>query len=268
MNIHIAIPSYKRDQTIKNKTLKLLDEYNVPPEVVTIFVADEKELDKYKASLKDTRWADNIEVGRPGLSKVRNFIRTYYPEGTHLVNLDDDLMQVLYRVDEKTLKPVTNLEKDVFVRGFDLAVESEANLWGIYAASNPFFMKNDFSVGLYYIIGSCWGHIVRHDKDLMLTLEDKEDFERTLQYYVKDGKVVRLDDVTVKSQYYTEPGGMQIERTTNRIRESAEYLTKKYPGLCTMYTRKTTGHAELRLRDTIGMGRKANESTLTSFFGE
>lgn len=261
----IAIPSYKRDQTVKNKTLKTLEEYNVPPELVTVFVADQEEYDRYRKTLADTRWK-NIEIGKPGLSKVRNHIRMFYPEGTNLVNLDDDLMQILHRVDEKTLKPVPDLMKDVFQRGFDLLQEHDSKLWGIYAASNPFFMKKDASVGLYYIIGSCWGHIVRHDSDLLLTLEDKEDFERTLQYYVKDGKVLRLDNITVKSLYYTEPGGMQVERTSDRILKSAEYLAKKYPGLCSMYIRKTTGHAELRLRDTIGLANTG--ATLNDFFGE
>jgi hypothetical protein len=261
----IAIPSYKRDQTVKNKTLKVLEEYDISPELVTIFVANEEEHDRYKSTLKDTRWK-NIEIGKPGLSKVRNHIRTFYPEGTKLVNLDDDLMQILHRVDEKTLKPVPNLSKDVFERGFDLLGEHNAFIWGIYAASNPFFMKKDASVGLYYIIGSCWGHIVRHDIDLILSLEDKEDFERTLQYYSKDGRVVRLDNITVKSMYYTEPGGMQVERTSERIHKSAEYLASKYPGLCTMYIRKTTGHAELRLRDTIGLANTG--ATLNDFFGD
>ena len=42
---------------------------------------------------------------------------------------------------------------------------------------------------------------------------------------------------------------MQVERTEQRIYESAKYLAQKYPKLCTMYIRSTTGHAELRLKD-------------------
>ena len=158
--------------------------------------------------------------------------------------------------------PVENLEYEVICRGFVECQKHGANLFGVYAAANAMFMKNRVAVGLYYCIGSCWGLITRHDKVLTVTLDDKEDFERTLQHYVKDGKVVRLDDITVKSKYYTEDGGMQVTRTSERIHESAQILVDRYPGLCTMYIRETTGHAELRLRDT----RKEVGSTLDSFF--
>jgi hypothetical protein len=80
-------------------------------------------------------------------------------------------------------------------------------------------------------------------------MDDKEDFERSLQYYVKDGRVVRLDDITAKTKYYGV-GGMQEKRTEKTILEGAETLVKRYPGLCKMYIRESTGHAELRLRDT------------------
>ncbi len=124
------------------------------------------------------------------------------------------------------------------------------------------FMKHRVAVGLYYCIGSCWGIVTRHDDDLSVTMDDKEDFERTLQHYVKDGRIVRLDDITVKSKYYTEDGGMQVTRTSERIHESAKILEQRYPHLCSMYIRNTTGHAELRLRDS----RPPATSTLEDLF--
>jgi hypothetical protein len=164
------------------------------------------------------------------------------------MNLDDDLSEVLRKESDKKMVPLENLERDVILRGFQACEDNGANLFGIYAAANAMFMKHRIAVGLYYCIGSCWGLVTRHDQDLAVTLDDKEDYERTLQHYVKDGKVVRLDDVTVKSKYYTEDGGMQVTRTTERILESAKILEARYPHLCSMYTRETTGHAELRLR--------------------
>lgn len=265
MKYQIAIPSYKRSETIKNKTLKVLSDYNISPELVTIFVADEQELNDYQHSLKDTNYKNNIVISKPTLRASRNFIRSYYPEKTKLVNLDDDLSEICIAKNKKTLEPVADLEKDVFEKGFNLCKEHESNIWGIYAASNPFFMNKEKSVGLYYIIGSCWGHVVRHDSDLLLTLEDKEDFERTLQYYTKDNVVIRLDNITVKSKYYGEKGGMQETRTPERILKSAENLTQRYPELCSMYIRQTTGHAELKLKDKRKY--KEENNNLNSFFG-
>ena len=43
MDYKIAIPSYKRAETIKNKTLKLLMDHNIDKNKITIFVADNDE---------------------------------------------------------------------------------------------------------------------------------------------------------------------------------------------------------------------------------
>ena len=47
----IAIPSYKRPETIKKKTLRVLSEYNIDPQKITIFVADDSEYFAYKKSI-------------------------------------------------------------------------------------------------------------------------------------------------------------------------------------------------------------------------
>lgn len=261
----ISIPSYKRENTLKEKTLKVLEKYDIPPEKVEIFVANEEEYDKYKRALTDSPYR-NLNIGVPGIGAVRNHIAQHFEDEAKIVHLDDDLMEILHRVDEKTLRPVPNLVKDVFQRGFDYCEEHGSYIWGIYAASNPYFMKKDKSVGLYYIIGSCWGNINRRDENLILQLDDKEDYERSLQYYDKDGVVVRLDNITVKSNYYTEAGGMQIERTSERIETSAKNLAERYPELCKMYFRKTTGHAELRLRDTRPKKVEVAEDNVENFF--
>lgn len=263
MDYKIAIPSYKRAETLKEKTLSLLTRHNIDPEKVTIFVADEDEKQKYQQTLKDTPY-NNIVVGIVGMGAIRRFIQNYYPEGTYVMNFDDDLSECMKKIDDKTMVPVDNLEEEVILKGFKACEEHGSYLFGVYAAANPMFMNLRTSVGLYYCIGSCWGLITRHDKELSVTLDDKEDFERTLQHYVKDGKVVRLDNITVKSKYYTEDGGMQVTRTTDRIYDSAVNLTERFPDLCTMYIRKTTQHAELRLKDKRP---KKPESTLEDFFG-
>lgn len=265
MKYEIAIPSYKRSETVKTKTLKLLEKYNIPHEIVTIFVGNDEEKMIYEKALKDSPY-QQIVVGQVGMGAIRNFISNYYSENTKVMHFDDDLSEILKKIDDKVMKPVDNLEEEVIFRGFEECRKNNSYIFGIYAASNPMFMKHRVAVGLYYCIGSLWGNIIRHDKDLLVTLDDKEDFERSLQYYVKDRVVVRLDDITVKSKYYTEQGGMQVERTTERIYNSAKILADRYPELCTMYIRKTTGHAELRLRDTSGAVKSVGGSTLDAFF--
>ena len=266
-NYQVAVPSYKRAETFRDKTCALLERHDVDPARVTLFTASEEEMEKYKVALKKTKYAHgfNFAVGKPGMGAIRNYIQTYYPEGTHVMNLDDDLSDVMEKISDKKMEPLKDgtFQEKVVARGFEECHSNGANLFGVYAAANAMFMKHRVAVGLYYCIGSCFGLITRHDDDLRVTLDDKEDFERTLQHFVKDGCVVRLDDITVKSKYYTEDGGMQVTRTTDRIRESAEILAARYPNLCSMYTRETTGHAELRHR---APKQETGGATLESFF--
>lgn len=250
MKYEIAIPSYQRADQLKEKSLKVLEKHEIDPEHLTVFVANMDEYKKYSKMLNETPYASsNLVVAVPGMGAVRNFIRKHYSEGTRVFHMDDDIQEVLAKESDKKMVPIENLERDVIKRGFRALEDHGANLFGIYAAANAMFMKHRISAGLYYCIGSMWGNIIRHDEDLMVTMDDKEDFERTLQYYVKDGKVVRLDDVTVKTKYYGV-GGMQERRTEETITQGAKTLVERYPGLCSMYIRETTGHAELRLKDT------------------
>lgn len=267
MDYQISIPSYRRSKTLKQKTLNVLSKYKIDSDKVTIFVADENEKKEYERELKDTPY-NNIVVGSLGIGNQRRFIQNYYSSGTRVVSFDDDVSEVLRKVNDKSVAAVDNLERDVIFKGFDECLKNNANLFGVYAVNNPMFMKEKVSVGLYFCVGTLHGMIVRHDDDLIVTIDEKDDYQRTLQHYVKDGAVVRLDNITIKTKYYTEPGGMQgtDQRKEENIRRNAQFLADSYPELCTMYIRESKNRAELRLRDSR---KKLEEptSTLEDFFG-
>lgn len=267
MDYRVAIPSYRRPAGVRDKTLAVLSKHNVDPERVTVFVANEQEYDDYKRELANTPYK-NIVIGEIGLQAQRRIIQKHYPVGTKLVCFDDDIQEVLRKVDDKTVVPVENLEQQVFFRGFEECEKNNAYLFGIYAVNNPMFMKNRVSVGLYFCVGCLWGVINRHDDDLKITIDEKEDYQRTLQHYVKDGAVVRLDDITIKTKYYAEPGGMQgtDARKEENITKNAKWLEEQYPELCTMYIRESKNRAELRLRDSRPQ-TKTDGATLDALFG-
>ena len=257
----IAIPSYKRPETIKKKTLKVLESYNIDPSRITIFVADESEYEAYKFSLKDTPY-QNIVVGVPTIGAQRNFIERWYPEGTKLMMFDDDIEEVQKKISEQKLGRIDNLEEEVIIKGFEECEKVGAKTFGIYAASNAYFMKDRVYTKLCYIIASMFGVIVEHHDDLIRVTNHGEDYEYSIRQYVRNGAVVRFDNYTVKSNYYKEDGGLQTIRTKEYVHESIKKIAEMYPDLCTMYIRETTGMAELRLKDN----RKEATASLESFF--
>ena len=119
----------------------------------------------------------------------------------------------------------------------------------MYAAANAYFMKDRVYNKLCYIIASMFGLIVEHDSFLERVTNHGEDYEYSIRQYIKNKSLVRLDYITAKSNYYKEPGGLQTFRTKENIYKSIKWIENKFPEYCTMYIRKSTGNAELRLRD-------------------
>ena len=250
----IAIPSYKREETLKNKTLRVLQEQGISKKKIFIFVGNKEEYEKYKNTLP--KYYNKIIIGEVGMGAIRNFITDYFPKGQKIFNMDDDINGFVELTKEKNKNTKSKFQSkkfkgndlDNFIRkGFDECKKNNLSLFGIYPASNPFFMKKRITYDLRYIIGSCWGCI--NNKNVKVSMDDKEDFERTLKYYKQDGGVIRFENVTVISGYYTEKGGMQETRTKDRVLKSAKKLVDQYPDLCKLYLGKKSGYAEVKLRD-------------------
>jgi hypothetical protein len=263
MDYAIAIPSYKRPETIKKKTLRVLQEYNIDPKKITVFVADDIECEIYRNSLAGTPY--KIVVGVPTIGAQRNFIERYYPEGTKLMMFDDDIEEVQVKISEQKLGRVEDLEKEIIIQGFEECEKHGAKTFGIYAAANAYFMKDRIYTKLCYIIASMFGVIVEHNDDLIRVTNHGEDYEYSIRQYIRNGAVVRLDNYTVKSNYYKEDGGLQTIRTKEYVHDSIKKIADMFPEYCTMYIRETTGHAELKLKDKYNSTTQG--STLVDFFG-
>lgn len=243
----VVIPSYKRAETLRDKTLTVLKHYKIPSNKIHVFVANKEEEVIYRKTLEAGTYGKLI-VGKPGLAKVRNFISDYFPVGKKLVNMDDDITGFLEysEIAKRNEVPLKSLQ-GVFRRGFDECKKHGCRLWGVYPVANGFFMKPKVSTDLRYIIGCCWGCINPGSKAVDIVLDDKEDYLRSILYYKLDGCVVRMNFVSPKTNYYKEPGGMQEERTMERIEKSARYIAKKYPEYATYYDKKKSGYPELKL---------------------
>lgn len=244
----VVIPSYKRPEGCRDKTLAVLHEYGIPKEKIYVIVADKEQKAAYEAAL-DPKTYKEILVGVPGLAEVRNWIFKHFPKGTPLVSCDDDLRGFIeYDASQKRHERKLRSLKDVIKRGFSECKKNNCQFWGVYPSANGFFMKPTVTTDLKFIIGSFWG-CLNPGSEITLERSEKEDYERTLKFFVKDGCVVRLNFVSPKTAYYKEPGGMQTRNRLKPQHAAVKALLKKYPNYVKLNPTRKSGFPEIRLVD-------------------
>lgn len=250
MNFKIVIPSLSRPTILCQKTLKVCQTASIPLDKIYLFITESQKCSYISEIEKHGFCGINIITESPvGLDKVRNFITDYFDEREYLLHLDDDI-DSLYKLDpvKYTLIEITDII-ELFNNAFEICKRKNIGLFGIYPVRNGYFMKDspEISYDLRFCVGTLWGCI--NDKSIKISIEEKEDVERTLLYYKKYGKILRLNYITIKTNYYKTPGGMQ-NGVTNRIetsKESCKYLLETYPEYTRLYTGKKSGIWEIKL---------------------
>lgn len=242
----IAIPSSNRADIIQEKTLAYLAKTDITPEQIDIHIRKEDEKE-YRQKLDQSTYNRLIVFDAPlGIKEARNHIAQHYLLGTYLVCIDDDIEEIKERVDKKTLETVYKLG-DVIDEGFEQCQLMSCSLWGIHYCNNAYFMPYDVRVGLATIAGGFFGYVVEKKDNELVSIDDYEDIERSIKFYLKDDAVVRLDKYTTKTKTRTQKGGtqdyknwrslvddggMQDYRSLETCENGASYLAKTYPELC------------------------------------
>ena len=148
------------------------------------------------------------------------------------------------------LKKIPSLDKFI-QNAFKRCLKESIYLWGVYPVANSYFMTPTITTKLKFIVGPMFGIINRHSDDLVLTIDEKENVERTLQYYSKDAGVIRFNNVTISPKYFKTPGGMQSSSVRKGTRKNnaftaAHYLHKKYPKMTKIHLGKKSGWPEVK----------------------
>lgn len=244
MSYQIVIPSYNRSDTLVKKTLQILERHNIDPIKVTIFVANEVEKEIYQSVLPN-KYKMTIVSGVLGMMNIRNFISDYYPKGTRIFFMDDDLREIYNRVSQNKLEPIKCL--DTFIKlGFELCEIKDCKLFGVYPVDNAYFMKPTIVRGLVYCMGGAYGII---NQQIKVTVNNKEDFERSIQYFKNSNGLIRFNNVCVATQGYSGKGGMQsFDRGNDVILEDANIIAYKYPEYCDLNMTKKSGKPEIKIR--------------------
>jgi hypothetical protein len=248
----IAIPSYNRAETLKNKTLATLKHYNIPASKIFVFVANNDEMKLYRDTL-DPKSYGKLILGVPGLAEVRNFISNYFPINKKIVSMDDDISGFI-EYDESNKRHERPLRSliNIIQTGFRECIKHKCTLWGIYAVPNGFFMKPTITTDLKFIVGNFCGFInpgIKGDKGIKLEMAEKDDYIRSIKAYIRDGCVIRLNYVAPKTSYYKEPGGLQSDPNRVKKQEKAvEWLLKTYPEYVKRNPTRKSGYPEIRIR--------------------
>lgn len=228
----VCIRSYKRASVCNEKTLATLKKNKIPASRIYVYVIAE-EYDLYKETLDKSAY-NKLVIGKKGGVQQSEFIIEQWPEGKHIVCLDDDIASV-----DLSLSPMFKRHNlDYFIKtAFKECVKNKAYIWGIYAVFNPFFRgaRKEMTTELNFIVGAFYGIINRPKLKsirLALTKENgqKDDIERTIQYFIEDGVVLRFNKIGFTTKYYNNEGGLgTFEDRIKPATEACKKLKAKYP---------------------------------------
>lgn len=212
----IAIPSYNRSTSINSNTIRVLMDGNIDLTNVFVFVANRTEYDLYQPILNSKI---HLIIGEPGIMQQRNFISNYFKTDTVIVSMDDDIQDIQF-VEGSQYTSLNLL--------LDFLTPQCNGLIGMPSCANHFFVagKPEFAYGLYFAVGCM--HIYKNRK-YQLQTSYIEDYERTCQYYVADGGVVRYNWLIFKTKYWNKIGGIASSRTLDTYYTNVAKLAYLYP---------------------------------------
>jgi len=226
-NFRIAICSYKRYNMLGQRTLKVLDYYNIPKNIIDIFVNNQEEYDLYRPLYEDY----NMIVGETGMKEIREFMFNYYNEGDKIWFMDDDITSI------KRAKPpcskfkyamerIPNL-KEIIDLGFNECIKEKTILFSFNSVYGHRYMRDTISTKLMLCGGWCFGVII--DKEcLSLNVAQYEDFERTFKVFEKYHKVIRINYICAGQNIEKNKGGMCNDNRINIMKRDLEILKELY----------------------------------------
>lgn len=228
MAYKVAVPSYRRHDTIMDKTLSVLRRGGVAISDIYVFVTDDEQ-EAYEKACSGYQ----IIVGLKGLVEQRAFIQGFFPFDTNIVMVDDDITQIYRPLTEKTKEEITDLPS-LFCRMILRMGIERVTICGCYPVDNiKFAFKNqEITTDFRYLIGVLT--IIKNKKDPGLLVDSAdllhEDKMRTLKYYQKEGKTLRFNHICFKTSYYAKGGICSaVEDRLTKHSEKSEELCKKYP---------------------------------------
>ena len=219
MPINIAIPTFNRVDVFKKKTYnKIIKPYKLE-KYITLFIQSEEDAKLYKELAPELK-----QVRSPkGLINTQNFINNHYPLNSKIVMMEDDITSI-YKLSGSKLVKVSNAY-DLFNKTFAIMKNTGSSLGGYYPIPNAGFMKDrkPITTDLRFIVGALYCFINKKIR-LHKSMGGKKDFAFTIDNYIRDGSVVRLNNYSMR---YDFSSNTENEGDTNRfIKKYDKYISK------------------------------------------
>ena len=240
MDYKIVIPSYDRLVQLQGRTLSLLARHNINFDKVYIFAHPWCYEEYY--NLKNKYPTIHIVESKGGIMNSRNYINNYFSAGTRIVEIDDDVEDLL---NLKNDCPLEDLDEFI-TESFEMCGNG---IWGVCALTNKFFSNMNDKFGLQSIVATFCGYVL--NKNIKLTLDVMEDYERVIQYYLLGKNIFKRSWVGIKTKYWKNKGGIQTQLDYDKRLMMQNYcsdeLKAKYPDLVFQRTRKS-GLKDIRFK--------------------
>jgi len=248
----VVVPSYQRAEACGAMTLTMLEQHDVDPDKVTVFVADDAEAETYREVLGDWR----VVVAALGTGHARRFISEHYPPGTRLISFDDDVSEIQAKTPDDKLEPWTGTIDHLAALGFGLADAIDARLWGINPTANGLFLSHAATLGERFVCGIMHGSYagdpatVGPDRSFRSSGEDYVTCLRSLDLY---RNVARIEWLAPKTRYFAAGGiqgelGGKPERQADNTAALTE-IAEQWPRRVRL-VEKAGGVTSLRFRST------------------
>lgn len=249
--MRIEIASYKRPSVLKRATLAELARGRCERDAITVWVANEQERVRYE----DEGLGVRIKVGQLGVTNQKRLIHQDSNEKQDLLHLDDDCYQFQHTTDGKRLEPLPDgLLSQTFSWAFKQMRQMKAGVWGICPTQNAFYMDQNASVGNYFICGITCGTRGGEAcfKEQPRAIDSIEDYEVTVRAIRRYGYTLRVNWLTVKTEYHASGGILANYAEDKKARYAAKepairQLVASSGGLCREH-RKADGELNIRFR--------------------
>ena len=216
--ISIITPSYKRANNVKARCVFGNN---------LIIACHEFEAEEYKKWNPDNKILVIPDELRGNMAKVRNFMLENSPT-KYLVMIDDDVIEVGYHENMKTIPFSYDDLMSFIVDGFVMAEELGTVLWGLNLQSDPKFYREYSPISfLSPVLGPFSCHIVndlRYDERLGLN----EDYDYALQVLQRYHKILRFNKYYYLAGHITEKGGCGAYRTMDKEIAQSKIMIGKW----------------------------------------